>query len=123
MEIAELLCMNLLQHLLYAPWYAMRWIADEREYYQVCGYLTIARLLMSKGDMTERAANEMLDQAIAAAVCCGYNVRRAAMTAIRNYMRHSEENAFRACRYVESMKNSNVETERALYNMVAEEAI
>ena len=38
----------------YAPAKTFQWIADEAEYTQVCGYLTIARLLMKKGDMAQR---------------------------------------------------------------------
>lgn len=47
-EIAELTCMNLFQHLPYAPAKSFHWIAAEDEYTQVCGFLTIARLLMKK---------------------------------------------------------------------------
>lgn len=47
-EIAELTSMNLFQHLPYAPAKAFRWIADERELAQVCGFLTIARLLQKR---------------------------------------------------------------------------
>lgn len=47
-EIAELTCMNLFQNLPYAPAKTFQWIADEAEYTQVCGYLTIARLLMKR---------------------------------------------------------------------------
>ena len=65
-EIAELTCMNLFQHLPYAPAKSFHWIAAEDEYMQVCGFLTIARLLMKKGDMNERVENEFLDQAISA---------------------------------------------------------
>ena len=61
-EIAELTCMNLFQHLPYAPAKSFHWIADEQEYVQTCGFLTAARLLMKKGDMTERASGELLDQ-------------------------------------------------------------
>ena len=50
-EIAELTCMNLFQHLPYAPAKSFHWIAAEDEYTQVCGFLTIARLLMKKGDI------------------------------------------------------------------------
>jgi 3-methyladenine DNA glycosylase AlkD len=121
MEIAELLCMNLLQHLPYAPAYAMRWISADGEYYQVCGYLTIARLLSTKGDMTDRAANELLDQAVCAAISGSYNVRKSAMLAIRRYMNHSEEHAFRVCRLVEGMRDSAKEEELALYTMVKQE--
>lgn len=47
-EIAELTCMNLFQNLPYAPAKTFQWIADEAEYTQVCGFLTIARLLMKR---------------------------------------------------------------------------
>lgn len=121
MEIAELTCMNLFQHLPYAPAKSFQWIASENEYEQICGFLTIARLLIKKGDMTERASSEMLDQAIAASISGSYNVRNAAILAIRKYMQHSEQNAFQVCRLVESMKDSENETEQVLYNIVKQE--
>ena len=96
-------------------------IADEREYIQTCGVLTAARLLMKKGDMTERAAGELLDQAICAVHSESYHVRNAALLVIRKYMQHNEENAFRICRLVEGMADSNMEGEQMLYNMVKAE--
>lgn len=122
MEIAELTCMNLFQYLPYAPAKSFQWIADEAEYAQVCGFLTIARLLVKKGDMDERPAGEFLDQAICAVLSGSYHVRNAAMLAIRKYMQHSEEHAFRVCRLVENMAGSAREAEQLLYNMVSEEA-
>ena len=92
-EIAELTSMNLFQHLPYAPAKSFQWIADEREYVQMCGFLTIARLLMKKGDMNERTANEFLDQAVCTFISGSYHVRNAAMAAIRRFMQHSEEHA------------------------------
>ena len=100
-EIAELTCMA--------------------EYTQVCGYLTIARLLMKKGDMAQRPAGELLDQAICAVQSGSYHVRNAAMLAIRKYMQHSEEHAFQVCRLVEGMENSEKEAEQMLYAMVKDE--
>lgn len=120
-EIAELTCMNLFQNLPYAPSKSFHWIADEREYVQVCGFLTIARLLMKKGDMAPRAENEFLDQAVTAFLSGSYHVRNAAMTALRRFMQHSEENAFKVCRRVEGMKDSSVEAEQLLYCAVREE--
>ena len=63
-EIAEMTCMHLFQYLPYAPQKSLQLIANEGEYQQICGYLTIARLLTKKNDMTERAENELLDQAV-----------------------------------------------------------
>ena len=120
-EIAELTSMNLFQHLPYAPAKAFRWIADERELAQVCGFLTIARLLQKKGDMEDRVANEFLDQAVAAFISGSYHVRGAAGTAIRRFMQQGEGNAFRVCRRVEGLEASPVEAEQMLYNMVKDE--
>lgn len=120
-EIAELTSMNLFQHLPYAPAKSFQWIADEREYVQTCGFLTIARLLMKKGDMNERTANEFLDQAVCAFISGSYHVRNAAMAAIRRFMQHSEEHAFQVCRRVEEMEHSESEAEQLLYNLVREE--
>ena len=101
---------------------SLHWIADEQEYVQTCGFLTAARLLMKKGDMTERASGELLDQAICAVHSESYYVRNAALLVIRKYMQHNEEHAFQVCRLVEGMADSEVEAEQILYNMVKEEA-
>ena len=118
-EIAELTSMNLFQHLPYAPAQAFRWIADERELAQICGFLTIARLLQKKGDMEDRVANEFLDQAVSSFLAGSYSVRSAVMAALRRFMEHSEEHAFRACRCVDGMKESSSEAERLLYEVVS----
>ena len=120
-EIAELTCMNLFQHLPYSPAKSFHWIADEREYVQVCGFLTIARLLAKKGDMTERASGELLDQAVCAVHSESRAVRNAAMLSVRKYMQHSDEHAFQVCRLVERMADSSIEAEQMLYNMVRQE--
>ena len=100
-----------------APAKSFHWMADEQEYVQTCGFLTAARLLMKKGDMTERASGELLDQAFCAVHSESYHVRNAAMLVIRKYMQHNEEHAFRVCRLVDGMADSTVETEQMLYNM------
>lgn len=120
-EIAELTSMNLFQHLPYAPAKAFRWIADERELAQVCGFLTIARLLQKKGDMEDRVANEFLDQAVSCFLAGSYAVRNAVSAALRRFMEHSEEHAFRACRYVDGMKDSPKESEQLLYGLVKDQ--
>ena len=71
--------------------------------------------------MTERASSELLDQALCAVHSESYHVRNAALLAIRKYMQHNEEHAFRVCRMVEGMADSTVEAEQMLYNMVKEE--
>lgn len=121
-EIAELTSMNLFCRLPYAPQKSLQWMADEREYVQVCGFLTAARLLMQKGDVDGRAENELLDQAITAFLSGSYHVRNAAAALLRRFMQHSPENAFRMCRRVEAMKGSASPDEQLLYNLVKAEA-
>ena len=91
-EIAELTCMNLFQHLPYASEKAFQWIADEGEYFQFCGYMILARLLMKGNEMNERAENELIDQALAALQSEGGLVCRGASTALRIYASQRAEN-------------------------------
>lgn len=92
-EIAELTCMNLFQHLPYASEKVFQWIADDDEYYQFCGYMLMARLLMKDSELNERAANEFLDQALTAIQGESGIVCRAAATALRRYAFQSPEDA------------------------------
>jgi len=94
-EMAELVCMNLFQHLPYASTKAFQWIADEREYFQVCGFLTLARLFMKGGYLNERAENEFIDQAITtlADEKESHRPAQAALTALRMYVRLGKSQA------------------------------
>lgn len=120
-EIAEMTVMNLFQYLPYAPAKSFNWIASDHEFTQVCGFLTIARLLMKNGEMDDRAVGEFLDQDICAILSGSYNVRNSAIMALRRFMNYSEENAFRACRLVDNYEGSEIESEQLLYNIVKEE--
>lgn len=121
-EIAELTTMNLFQYLPYAPSKAFQWIADGREYFQVCGFQLVARLLAKKGDMEDRVANEFLDQAVTSFLGGTYAVKLAVMAALRRYMQHSQEHAFNVCRKIETYCDSADDDARSLYQAVAEEA-
>jgi len=120
-ELAAVASKNLFERLPYAPSLCMRWIASDAEYKQICGYYTMAGLLSKKGDMPERAANEFLDQAVAAFLAGGYPVRTAVTAALRKYMRHSADNAFLLCRRVESLKDSANADAQLLYGWVRDE--
>ena len=121
MEIAELTCMNLFQNLPYAPAKCLQLIADEREYPQVCGFLTIARLLARKGDMADRVENEFLDQAVVSFLSGSYAVRKAVTTALKKYMLGNEAHAFRICRLVEPLKDGANEQGKLLWQWVTQE--
>ena len=65
-ELAEYTVMNLFQRLPYASEVVFCWMADEREYFQLCGFLLMARLLMQGMVLNERSEEEFLDQALTA---------------------------------------------------------
>ena len=92
-EIAELTCMNLFCHLPYASEKVFQWIADEGEYFQFCGYMLIARLLMNGKELNERAENEFLDQSLTALYSESGIVCRASATALRKYAYQRPEQA------------------------------
>lgn len=92
-EIAELTCMNLFSHLPYASEKVFQWIADEGEYFQFCGYMLMARLLMNGKELNERAENEFLDQAVTALYSESGIVCRASATALRKYAYQRPEQA------------------------------
>lgn len=91
-ELAEYTVMNLFQRLPYASEVVFRWMADEREMFQLCGFLLMARLLMKGEKLNERAEAEFLDQACTAVEGdCG-PVQKAASVALRKYAHQSCEN-------------------------------
>lgn len=120
-EIAEMTCMHLFQYLPYAPQKSLQLIANEGEFQQICGYLTIARLLTKKNDMTERAENELLDQAVVSFLGGSFAVRKAVMTALKKYMVDNEQHAFMLCRVVEPLKSSTDTQAKALVEWVTQE--
>ena len=91
-ELAEYTVINLFQRLPYASEVVFRWMADEREMFQLCGFLLMARLLMKGEKLNERAEAEFLDQACTAVEGdCG-PVQKAASVALRKYAHQSRDN-------------------------------
>ena len=115
-EIAELTCMNLFQNLPYAPAKSFHWIADEREYFQLCGYLLMTRLLMKGWTLNERAEAEFLDQAFTV-LEGGTEMRRVAAKAICKFALQSKANS----RTVLRMLGNLLKSSKPEIKMVAEE--
>lgn len=105
-EIAELTCMNLFQYLPYASEKVFQWIAREEEYFQFCGYMLMARLLMKGQILNERAENEFLDQAITAIVGESNIVRRSACTALIKYSCQQPENSRKLAKILKDLQPS-----------------
>lgn len=90
-ELAEYTVMNLFQRLPYASEIVFRWMADEREMFQLCGFLLMARLLMKGEKLNERAEAEFLDQAYTAIEGGSMQVQKAASVALRKFVHQSRE--------------------------------
>lgn len=106
-EIAELTCMNLFQFLPYASGKAFEWIADDREYFQFCGFMLMARLLMKGEQLNERAEAEFLDQALATLQSEPLLPQKAAATALRKFAAQSRENAKKLNRQLAPLAKSS----------------
>lgn len=91
-ELAEYTVMNLFQHLPYASEVIFPWMADEREFFQVCGFLLTARLIMQGLQLDDRAEAEFFDQAFTGLESDSLQVRKAAATALRKYGTRSKNN-------------------------------
>ena len=113
-ELAEYTVMNLFQRLPYASEVVFRWMADEREMFQLCGFLLMARLLMKGERLNERAEAEFLDQACTAVEGdCG-PVQKAASVALRKYAHQSRENKRTVSKQLGSWAKSEKPAVRAL---------
>ena len=121
-EIADVTCMNLFQHLPYASEKAFQWIADEGEYFQYCGYMMLARLLMQGNEMNERAENELIDQALAALQSEGALVCRGASTTLRRYASQCPENAKKLLKILRPLADSDKSSLKALVEDIKLEA-
>lgn len=121
-EIAELTCMNLFQHLPYASDKTFQWMADEGEYFQFCGYMLMARLLMKGGELNERAENEFLDQALTALQGESGLVCRSASTALGKYACQKGENARKLLKILHPLAGSDRREVAALIEEVKFEA-
>lgn len=106
-EIAELTCMNLFQHLPYASAKAFEWMADDREYFLLCGFMLAARLLMNGYLLNECAEAEFIDQAVATLQSDACLPQKAAATALRKFAAQSRENAKKLNRLLAPLAQSD----------------
>lgn len=106
-EIAEQTCMHLFQHLPYASEKAFEWMADDREYFQLCGFLLMARLLMKGNRLNERAEAEFLDQALATLQTADLLPQKASATALKKFVAQSKENAKKVNRMLAPLAQSD----------------
>ena len=90
-EIAQLLAMDLLAHLPSAADMAFRWMADEHQMQQLCGFLVVTRLLMQGAELSPDAQVEFIDQAASALPTSYLPLRKAVQNALLRYAETSTE--------------------------------
>lgn len=105
-ELAEYTVMNLFQRLPYASEVVFPWMADEREYFQLCGYLLMTRLLMKGWALNERAEAEFLDQAFTV-LEGNSDMRRVAAKAICKFAIQSRTNSRTVLRQLGNLQKSS----------------
>lgn len=113
-ELAEYTVMNLFQRLPYASEVVFRWMADDREYFQLCGFLLMARLLMKGQKLNERAEAEFLDQAFTALEGDIVSVQKAAALALCKFALESKDNARKMGKPLQALLKSEKENVRLL---------
>ena len=84
-ELAEQAAFNLFQYLPFAPEKAYKWMASDKELYQLCGFHVLSRIFMDKREPNERGINEFVDQTLAALQGNSLPVRKAAMAAVQRF--------------------------------------
>ena len=85
-EEAECTTMHLFSRMPEASVCAFRWIASSRPIYEQCGYILLGRLFMQGSSLSERDAEEYLDQTATALRSPETAVRLAAQKALMKYM-------------------------------------
>lgn len=113
-ELAEYTVMNLFQRLPYASEVVFRWMADDREYFQLCGFLLMARLLMKGQKLNERAEAEFLDQAFTALEGDIVSVQKAVALALCKFALQSKDNARKMGKPLQALLKSEKENVRLL---------
>ena len=120
-ELAEYTVMNLFQKLPYASEVVFPWMADDREYFQLCGFLLITRLLMKGLKMNERAEDEFIDQATVSLRSEYPTVARAAALAMKKFAAQSGAAKKRVQKVISSFSNTDDAVFSALIQSIRED--
>lgn len=91
-EMAEQACMNLFQFLPYASEKAFEWMADERVFVQMCGFLLCIHL-MRRAEFNDSSLNEFVDQALASFHTDFTSLKKVVWRSMSNFAELSADNA------------------------------
>lgn len=85
-EIAEMAAFYLYRYIGGASDMAFKWIASDRDIYQICGYNILSRLFMQGDEPDERDINEFVDQVLTALCDTSLSVRHAASACMSRFV-------------------------------------
>lgn len=89
-EVAELLCLNLLQNVDYAGDLAFQLMAENNDIHRLCGVNLLTRLFMKKMEPNERDINEFVDQALTMLQDKSVSLRHSALNAMQRFAQLGE---------------------------------
>lgn len=121
-EIAEYATMNVFQYLPQASDTAFVWIADERPYFALCGYLLLTRLFMGKSILEERSEAEFIDQSITAIATDEPIIQKAAGNALKRFISVQRGNYKKVSKYIQELLTSTNELAVAIAKEIKEES-
>ena len=90
-ELAQLLSLERLSTQPYSAEQAFQWMADEREMFQLCGFLMLTRLLMQGAQLSPASELEFVDQAAATLASPYLPLRKAVHNALLRYSETSSD--------------------------------
>lgn len=90
-EMVEMLVLNLLQNVEYAPVIAYQWIASDKPLYEMAGFHLLSRLFAKGQEPNERGINEFLDQAATVLQGDNMGVKHAAINSVMRFCDFGED--------------------------------
>lgn len=117
-ELAEMTSMNLFSKLPYAGTEVFKWIASEDRFTQYCGFLTLNRIMAAGSELNERATNEFMDQALAAALSEDVYPRQAALNAMATFAGQNKNNLKAVSMAIKQYQHSDKPLEQEMYEFL-----
>ncbi len=121
-EIAQIVTLNLFRKLPYASDKAFQWIASENEIRQQCGYLILCHL-MKNGELSERSADEFVDQACTTCLEASPSLRKTIVKAIMVFADGGRSNALKVVKSMRALDYDHAPECSGVLQMLAEDYV
>lgn len=122
LELAQIVTLNLFRKLPYASEKAFQWIASEGEIKQHCGYLVLCHL-MRDNELSERSADEFVDQACTACLEASPSLRNTIIKAMVAFADGGKQNALRIVKSMRALGFDKVPECSGILQMLADDYV